>query len=147
MAIHRTYSALPQADAISEWSGLSDAEKDQNRYPARHLRIKLRSLGKDIDYKPRDEGERLTLPDDLEIKMAIAKMEHNRWMAQKILDGFTSVKDRTNFPRELKTVLLSHPDIVPFEDLSTIDIEKDWVTYPKIVETSKIRLKEFIWKT
>ena len=143
LAIHNTYNNLPQADAVSAWSALSDAEKDQNRYPARHLRVKLRSMGFDIDYDPAGKGEKLSLPDDMEIKMAIAKMEHNRWMAQKILDGFTSVKDRANFPRVMKTVLLSHPDIVPFDDLSTLDIEKDWVTYPKVIETSKIKIKEF----
>ena len=143
LAIHNAYKALPQSDAISAWNGLSDAEKDQNRYPARHLRVKLRSLGFDIDYNPIDIGEKLILPDDHKIHMAIARMEHNRWMAQKILDGFTSVKDRARFPREMKTLLLSHPDIIPFENLSESDVEKDWVTYPKIVETSKIVLKKF----
>ena len=52
-------------------------------------------------------------------------------------------KNKSNFKRELKDVVLAHPDIVPFSELSAKDVEKDFGSYPAFVEKSKIKLKSF----
>ena len=141
--IHGQYITLEQADRKEIWNRISDAEKEQNRYPARHLRIKLRAMGYDLDYSDFGEGAKLDLPDNHDLKLQMAILEHNRWMAEKIMEGYVGVKNKSNFKRELKDVVLAHPDIVPFSELSAKDVEKDFGSYPAFVEKSKIKLKSF----
>jgi hypothetical protein len=141
--IHGQYITLEQADRKEIWNTISDAEKEQNRYPARHLRIKLRAMGYDLDYSGIGDGAKLDLPDNHDLKLQMAKLEHNRWMAEKMMEGYVSVKNKAIFNRQLKDIILAHPDIVPFSELSEQDIEKDFGSYPAFVEKSKIKLKSF----
>jgi hypothetical protein len=117
--IHDLYLALDNKSIDAKWDELTDAGKDQNRRAARHLAIKLRYLG--LELADADaEGDHVNLEhlgdDQVEI---LAKMEHNRWMAEKRLLGFATgatMSDKV-FYRELKANLKWHKDLKPWEQL------------------------------
>jgi len=127
MQIHNIYLGLEEAELMPAWEKLTDREKDYNRYPARHLAIKLRYLNAamvpltstgvpfDIEKVPADK------------RLVMAKMEHNRWIAEKILGSymaFEEISDR-DLQRMLKSGLSLHKDIQPWEELTEADRNKD----------------------
>lgn len=118
-------SAIACSDGIM--LAIHDKEKDSNRYPALHMDIKLRYLK--VRMVPmKDVGEPVdisNLPQDK--KLVLAKMEHNRWMAEKILVGFaaTEVIPDKDLQKALYTNLRLHIDIRPWEELSESDRKKD----------------------
>lgn len=85
---------------------LDDGLKDSNRQQADHIDIKLRVLGlerADIAKDPRPAVERI---DEIEL---LAKMEHNRWNAERWLQGWTL--GPSNKPKKIT------PYLVPWADL------------------------------
>ena len=87
--IHRRYR-LMQPDggkSVPPWSLLDESLKKSNRAHARHIGVKLRSIGCEIiplnDWQAKD----FTFTSDELTKLSI--MEHDRWAAEKIADGWT----------------------------------------------------------
>ena len=91
--------------------------QDSNRNQARLIRNKLNSIGYDIgpisDWEApqtfiftKEEGE------------ILAEMEHERWMQEKITDGWSYGSERNDEKR-------IHPSMVPYEQLSDSEKEKD----------------------
>lgn len=136
MQIHNIYLGLDEAELMPAWEKLTDREKDYNRYPARHLAIKLRYLNAamvpaasegtpfDIDQVPEEQ------------RLILAKMEHNRWIAEKILGSympFEEIADR-ELQRMLKSGLSLHKDIQPWEELTEADRNKDSMMIDNIIK-------------
>lgn len=111
------------------WDNKSDFEKDWNRYPARHLIIKLRTLGLKLSPNKSDNiiDLRCLTKDQKEV---LAKMEHRRWIAEKWLTGF--VPDNYGIEKNLKNTLKYHPDLVEWEKLSNEEQSKDYYTIDNI---------------
>jgi TrkA family protein len=127
-----------------EWDKIKDAQKDSNRLPARHLFIKLRFVNADLS--DRESGEELDF-DTLEPEVwdKIARMEHNRWNAEKFINGFVKVDIPTdkNLGNFLKGNLKCHWDLIPFDDLSAETQAYDTFTFkmaPVIAHLNKKRI-------
>jgi len=127
-----------------EWDKIKDSQKDSNRLPARHLFIKLRFVNADLS--DLDTGEELDF-DTLEPEVwdRIARMEHNRWNAEKYINGFVQVEGVTdkNLGNFMKGNLKCHWDLVPFDDLSAETQAYDTFTFkmaPVIAHLNKKRI-------
>lgn len=120
-----------QSDAAArDWSDLPETLRRSNIRAADHLKAKLWTLGVHIvdgDQLPEltqaDTGRLQQLRDsDLSdpALAQLARIEHDRWMIDRKLDGWAYGKDRDDVRR-------IHPKLVPFDDLSMTDedIHKD----------------------
>ncbi len=120
----------PVGTMQEEWDKITDAQKDSNRLPARHLYIKLRFVKAELSDAP--DGEELDF-DTLEESIwdRIARMEHNRWIAEKTINGFVHIDrppDRSlaNF---LKEYLKCHWDMIPYDELDAGTRQYDTFTF------------------
>jgi len=96
------------------WKELNEDMKDANRWQADHLSIKLRAIGCDgDDLSPLDKAER-----NPEVFERLSEMEHRRWMAERLMDGWRYGTERDN-SRKI------HNLIVPYEQLSDAEKNKD----------------------
>ncbi len=92
--------------SMQEWDDLDETIRDDNRLVADCYRLKLRDI--DASLGPAsDTGFRL---DETEIE-ELARAEHDRWMAAKLIDGWAHGAVRDDRLRR-------HPDIIPYDDLS-----------------------------
>lgn len=138
--IHSLYSNCNSmkgttVDAI--WDSLTDFEKDQNRFAARHVKMKLRLLG--VEYgEIGTSGQKYDYAlEKPSVKKIICEMEHRRWMAEKYLTGFVygahareidaslSPENATEENKLLKKHLKWHFDIIPYEELHEEEKSKD----------------------
>lgn len=74
------------------WATITEIDKESNRQAADHIGFKMREIGYQI--RRSDEPESLS-PDKFSdiikepsVKSLLSKMEHQRWCAEKLLDGF-----------------------------------------------------------
>jgi len=98
------------------WAMLPEEIKDANRHQADHIPIKLRSIG--CATRPAQDAQARPFeftPAQVEL---MARMEHDRWKADRWLAGWTYVSGKKD--PEKKT----HPDLVAYDQLSE-DI-KEW---------------------
>jgi FlaA1/EpsC-like NDP-sugar epimerase len=108
-----------------EWKKLPEPIKNQNRSQAEHINIKLRAVGckheddPDINLKKLYDFKTKDLKNKVEL---LAEMEHRRWNAEQLLNGWI-VGERNN---DLKI----HNNIVSYSDLdeSTKEYDRDAVT-------------------
>jgi hypothetical protein len=135
---------LPLGTLQEEWDKLKDAQKDSNRLPARHLYNKLRFVRAELS--DHEAGEELNF-DTLESQIwdKIARMEHNRWMAEKNIGGFMLVErvPDKKLGIYLKDYLNCHWDLVPFDELDAETREYDTFTFrmaPLIANLNKKRI-------
>ena len=112
---HQSYiDALPEGERAGapQWAGLPEAFKESNRLAVIHRPIKQTiwnisaSSGRDA------------------VLEVLASSEHQRWMAEKIMDGWRGGVVRDN-QRKV------HPDIKPYQDLSEEVKQKDRVQVSK----------------
>ncbi|MCV7311103.1 NAD-binding protein [Mycobacterium paraffinicum] len=108
-AIHRRWCAeqLASGKPAPPWSELDESRKDSSRSQARHIGVKLRSIGCDLaPLRDWDASEFVFSTDEVD---TLAVGEHDRWMAERLADGWSlGEKDIEN----KKT-----PYLVPFSDL------------------------------
>ena len=93
-AIHRTYMdqhrvgmrGLKKKDYAVEWNYLPEEIKDSNRQQADHIPVKLRAIGccAEPTGDPRGQAFQFT-SEEVEI---LARMEHARWKAERLLSGW-----------------------------------------------------------
>lgn len=107
--IHRRYREMQprEGERPPPWSQLDLARRGSSRAQARHIGVKLRSIGCEItplrdwhakDFRfSQDELNRLTI------------MEHERWQREKEADGWTL--------GQFDATRKNHPDLVPWEEL------------------------------
>ncbi len=108
------------------YARLSNAWKEDNRAPARLAHARLRALGYLVQRKPgaRPPGARLSRKEVRELEVA----EHDRWLREKLLQGFT-------WGAETRESLRQHPDVAPFSHVPPEDRELDRVQIEAIVPT------------
>lgn len=87
--IHRRYCLMQPdgAPAPPPWSELPDALKDSSRAQARHIGVKLRSIGCVIAPLRNWYAKDFQFTDDEMDKLGT--MEHDRWMQEKLAAGWT----------------------------------------------------------
>lgn len=102
------------------WNILTHRKKDSNRYAARQLNLKFSSL-KRIGCDP------LTNENIVRYYGRLAPMEHKRWSAEKMVFNYKYgilVADK-NERYILKDILKIHDQLIPYDDLTEIEKEKD----------------------
>ncbi len=117
----------PDDEALKDWDQLPESYKDANRHVADHLDVKLRAVGVTT-------GQSLTrdfTADEIEI---LSRMEHARWLAERLLAGWRHGPPPKDERRK------TNPNIVPWEQLDEVNKEKDretvralrqWLASPK----------------
>jgi hypothetical protein len=110
--IHENYRATFAPDAAG-WPELSDDLREANRAQARDIVAKLAVIGARVG---RGKATRFAFT-AAELD-GLARAEHERWMAQRIEAGWTYGPVRDN-DRKI------HPMIVPWEQLSELERDKD----------------------
>jgi hypothetical protein len=96
------------------WHELSETLRNANRRPADHFDTKLRALGLALVRKDNASPAHLTA-NELDL---LARMEHDRWWADRSLDGWNYAADRDD-KRKL------HTDMVPYQKLNEATRQKD----------------------
>lgn len=141
MAIHQYYvdtqrgrQATPNSVNTAGWDDLSEDMKNANRAQADHIAFKIAQLGYRTTAKDGVAPATLQITDEmLELQ---AQSEHQRWMANRYLSGWTYAAVR-NDQKKL------HPSLIPWEKLSEEEKEKDRDTvrlFPKTLELAGLRL-------
>ncbi len=98
--------------ALVPWEELDEDFKDSNRHQADHRPVKARALGALLA----TSGTPTPTPEHIEV---LARMEHSRWSAERILDGWRYAPGAKN--PELKT----NPTLVSWEQLPEKFKERD----------------------
>jgi len=117
------------APSHSQWQDLSWQYRQSNRLLAEHLRVKLRAIG--LDWT--DERSAATAkfdPEQSELEM-LAKLEHCRWMVEKILSKWV-VGERSDYGNRV------HECMVKWDELSQNEKQKDI----KIIESIPAALEK-----
>lgn len=106
--------------AFRDWGSLTENQKDDNRSQAEHIAIKIRAAELLPD-TAKQEWARVTADSALVEKLA--EMEHNRWCADKWLNGWTYAERRNDEAKQ-------HNDLRPYHKLSeeVKDYDRDTVT-------------------
>ncbi len=117
MAIHAHYQddghSHSDAAALQSWYRLPEYIKEANRVAAENLELKLATV---LSVEGANED---SLNDLFEKYIdALSKMEHNRWMAEKVLQGWT-------YGPETDKRSFTHKNIVPWDDLTEEEKDKD----------------------
>ena len=105
----------PNAAASMPWENLSETLRNANRMTADHFDVKMRAIGCRI--VPQDTAVAPATLSAQELEQ-LSIMEHNRWWADRALDGWTPGSPRNDVNKV-------HPNMVPYEELSEADKQKD----------------------
>ncbi|OGP72231.1 MAG: hypothetical protein A2Z73_05335 [Deltaproteobacteria bacterium RBG_13_60_28] len=121
-AIHKKYRVnqagkkSPDDPAMQSWEQLREDLQESNRQQAEQIPEKLQAVGYGIRPAAGGEPSKMGLtPEELEL---LARMEHDRWLAEKTRAGW-----RYGVPRDDAKKL--HPCLVPWEQLPEEEKEKD----------------------
>ena len=127
--IHQKYSNLKSSEIDKEWEGLTDEQKDFNRWAARHLKVKLRYFNLDLDKTdPSSKLSSVEFSFNADNRDMLAEWEHFRWCAEKHLTDFVSGEYTANdiLNNTLKDDLKWHKSLRPWNDLNKSDKDKDY---------------------
>jgi hypothetical protein len=119
-AVHEKYlkdqeGKKPASDpSMQPWYELSDTLKESNRRQADHIPEKLRRVG--CGFAPVVDREPVIVEFTLEEVEVLAEMEHERWVSERLLDGWVYGEKDV----EKKTT----PYLVPWKSLK--DNVKEW---------------------
>ncbi|WP_409429356.1 NAD-binding protein [Mycobacterium sp. SMC-11] len=124
--IHRRYCLMQPAGAPAPppWPQLADALKDSSRAQARHIGVKLRSIGCVIAPLRNWHARDFQFTDDEMDKLGT--MEHDRWMQEKLDAGWTLGEE--------DPVRKKDPHLVPMEQLPPEVAEVDRIFVRAIPE-------------
>jgi uncharacterized membrane protein len=109
----RRGETMSSRSALRPWDQLSEEHRKSNRDQAQHAGEKLATLG--CVMVPCFDPDLVFEFRDGEVEL-LARMEHDRWVAEKQDQGFEFGPVREN---------MAHPDIVPWEQLSRAEQDKD----------------------
>ena len=101
--------------SLVRWEDLPETLKDANRSQADHLQIKCRTITGSMDYTALSVAQHL---DDANIER-LSRMEHERWTAEKLLDGWRYTGGIKNTEARLS------PNLISWEELPEFEREKD----------------------
>lgn len=121
-SLHRSYVAAclergeapASRPALRPWRELPEEFRVSNRDQARQAADKLAAIGCMVVPRSDPSKEIVRLdPDEIAL---LARMEHDRWVAERSAQGFVRGPVRARN---------EHPDLVPWEELSSEEREKD----------------------
>ena len=112
-----TQKSKKMHSSLMPYHELPENEKEQNRNYVRDIPSKLASIGYSLLAARDDKSLNEFSADEIEL---LAKMEHKRWMQEK-LNADWRYSEKTNKSRRL------HKDLLPWHDLSDNEKEKDRV--------------------
>lgn len=115
-----------KAAANKPWATLPETYRNANRYSADHLDVKLRAVGRRIVRSDTAPDAPLSEP-ELEL---LARMEHERWCADRLLDGWRYGETRDN---ERKI----HPNLLAYNQLTDPIKQLDRDNVLRIIEIEK----------
>jgi hypothetical protein len=93
--------------AMAAWNILDEGFRESNRRQADHIPTKLKAVGWDFAPAPSGKAKPARFsPNEIE---SMARMEHERWVAEKLLDGFS--------PGPRDVTRKTSPYLVPWDDL------------------------------
>ena len=104
-------SALPTNPAAVPWPELSELLRDSNRLAAMHHQVKRAAWTSPGEINPQD------------MLVHLARSEHMRWMAEKVMDGWRWSGSNDRSSRDDARLL--HNDLVPFHTLDGQEQAKD----------------------
>ena len=127
---------LPKKDQKS-WKEIPEWEKISNRSQADHIEIKLRAINCYTAEKPKNIIDKkiseLNENDHKNNIKLMAKMEHNRWIAERYLNGWQQYKGNTPWSQltkedqtKLKNESRQSGCLIPWEDLPNEEQVKDY---------------------
>jgi serine phosphatase RsbU (regulator of sigma subunit) len=102
---------------ISDFDSLDEDIKQSNIDNVYHVPTKLLSIGYKIQKVAEDNEPPLLVLTEHETE-TMAKLEHTRWCWERRINGWTYAKKRNNNKKQ-------HNSLVPYEDLSEEEKEKD----------------------
>jgi hypothetical protein len=117
--------------SLIPWSELPAHKKKANQHAAAHTDVKLRCSGC-VAVDASDPGIEIDFPTDTGNLDVLAQLEHRRWMADKQLSGYSYGAQRDE-DRML------HPDLIPWEQLTEADKDKDRDNIRQIPELLKLQ--------
>ena len=81
-----------------KWADIPDGFRESNRVAADHMLIKLRRVGVEIVRRttPEQKGGRFTKKFREDTRRTLAKMEHYRWVAERLLAGWRYIPKGTS---------------------------------------------------
>ena len=142
--LHREYvRRLPEPERTPDnrstcrWDILDDDLVDSNRQQADHMSVKLRAIGCEICGNKSDRANLVHEFTGDEIEL-MAKLEHNRWMAERYLAGWQYAPGPKNL--ELRT----SPHLVPWENVRADIREFDRSAVRIIPEVLKLVNKQIV---
>lgn len=104
-----------RAKANVPWEALPETMRSANRMTADHFDVKMRAIGCHVVARAQAQGEPAKIsPQELEM---LSLMEHNRWWADRAMDGWT-LGERNDANKV-------HPNMVPYEALDEPAKQKD----------------------
>lgn len=117
---------------LKEWLSLSENFRWANRYQidmyGYYLRVfKENGITEIADIDSKLNGELLK---------SLAKVEHRRWIAERTVSGWRQIRAEDNEKRV--NVFNIHDLIIPFEDLSEDEKEKDYLPIKNILILDKV---------
>jgi hypothetical protein len=95
--------------ALFLWDRLPERFKESNRQAADHIVVKLRAVGYRVDRLRQDQLRVTKLDEDDQVDL-MAQMEHQRWCAEKLLQGYVYGDLRDD-------VAKTQPYLVPWDKL------------------------------
>ncbi len=131
------YNSLYSRLSIEKrWNILTHRKKDSNRYAARQLNLKFSTL-KRIGCDP------LTNDNIVRYYGRLAPMEHKRWSGEKMVFNYKYgiLVDDKNDRYILKDILKIHNQLIPYEQLTEIEKEKDLNLFLLLPLLSQIGIK------
>lgn len=138
----REYEKQYQGNDLTEnqiedrWVKMPDRTKESNRLPARHYKYKLRVLNAELLKKDDPEkGHEIEVQDvDAVCLNLLAKMEKNRWNAEKYMQGFVTGEYNQDkaLEKKLKNSMKYHPVLKPWEEISQEERDKDYKSIENI---------------
>ena len=139
--LHKLYSTK---NVVEEWASLTETKRESNRRAAAHARAKLSAIGYDVKVKPNKaivlDPASKRLIHNMHMDW-LARMEHDRWLADRYVDGWDYSPQRDDLRR-------FHDMLIPFQELNEdeqrkdyahIDALLDWATNSKSQEINTRR--------
>lgn len=122
--------------AMRDWSDVLETYRAANRAVSDAAMVKVWDAG----FRAAARGEKgdsaLSVPADLLEKMA--RTEHDRWMAERLMSGWRPTSDSEARNNEL----MAHDKIAPWEALSEADRENDVVQVRAAMDVARLMHKE-----
>jgi hypothetical protein len=110
VARRRREGAAPEKDpALLDWEDLDEGFRESSRQQAAHIFVKLRAIGCEAAGRS-DARPAVTAfePDQVEV---LARMEHARWVAERVLAGWTYAPGSKDVERKTSPYLASWADL------------------------------------